>query len=69
MPISFMSVGSRHRIKAVNGSDSVKKHLGDLGFVEGAEVTVVNETAGSLILGIHDSRVAVNRDLAIRILV
>ena len=69
MPLLFMSVGSKHRIKSIGGSDSVKKHLGDLGFVEGAEVTIVAEAAGSLVLGIRDSRVAINRDLAMRIIV
>ncbi len=69
MPITLMSVGSKHRIKAVKGNDAVKKHLASMGFVEGAEVTVVSETAGNYILGISDSRVAVDHDLAMRILV
>ena len=69
MPIALMSIGSRHRVKAVQGSDAVKRHLAAMGFVEGAEVTVVSEAAGNYILGICDSRVAVDRGLAMRILV
>ncbi len=69
MPLSMMEIGSSHLIKTVGGKESVRRHLGDMGFVEGAEVTVVAEAAGSLIIGIHNTRVAVNRDLARRILV
>ncbi|MBQ4200522.1 MAG: ferrous iron transport protein A [Kiritimatiellae bacterium] len=69
MPITLMTIGSRHRVKAVKGNDAVKKHLASMGFVEGAEVTVISETAGSYILGICDSRVAVDSGLAMRILV
>ncbi|MBR1870462.1 MAG: ferrous iron transport protein A [Kiritimatiellae bacterium] len=69
MPLSMMEVGSKHRICAISGNDSVRKHLGDLGFTEGAEVTIIAAVDGNLVLGIHQSRVAINRDLAMRILV
>lgn len=69
MPLSMMEIGSIHHIKTVGGKEVVRRHLGDLGFVEGAEVTVVAESAGSLIIGIHNTRVALNQDLARRILV
>jgi ferrous iron transport protein A len=69
MPLSLVSVGTRSRIKAVTGNDGVRKHLGTLGFVEGAEVTVISELNGNLVLGIMDSRVAIDKKLADRILV
>jgi len=69
MPISMMKPGTVCQIKRLQGSDEVRRHLGDMGFVEGAEVTVVSALGGSLILGIHETRVAVNADLARRILV
>ncbi len=69
MPLSMMEVGAKLRIKAVGGTPTVRHHLGDMGFVEGAEVTVVAEMAGSLIIGVHETRVALNRDLARKILV
>lgn len=47
----------------------MRRHLGDMGFVEGAEVRIVAEMAGSLIVGIHETRVALNRELARKILV
>ena len=69
MPLSMMKTGTVCRIKGLLGNDEVRRHLADLGFVEGAEVTIVSDLAGSLILGIRESRVALNRDLARRILV
>mgnify|MGYP002869208675 CR=1 FL=1 len=65
----MMEVGSKHLIRAITGNDAVKKHLGDLGFTEGTEVTIIASVDGNLVLGVHQSRVAVNRDLAVRILV
>ncbi|MGN0847590.1 MAG: ferrous iron transport protein A [Kiritimatiellia bacterium] len=69
MPLSLMDVGSKFRIRTVGGSASVRRHLGDMGFVEGTEVVVVAEAGGSLIVGVHTSRVALSRDLAGKIFV
>lgn len=67
MPLAMMKVGEKARVVAITGSDAVKKHLGSLGFVPGAVVSIVNITDGSMILGIHDSRIAVNEDLTRRV--
>lgn len=56
-------------MKAVQGNDVARKRLETMGFVEGAEVTVIAHSAGNYILGVCDSRVAVDQDLAMRILV
>ena len=69
MPLSLMNVGTRQRIKAVKGNDSVRRHLGSLGFTEGAVVEIVSETNGNLILAVMGSRVAIDKDLARRIMV
>ena len=69
MPLSLMSVGTRNRLKAVTGHAGVRKHLATLGFVEGAEVSIIGELNGNLILGVMDSRVAIDKKLAERILV
>ncbi|MBO7655719.1 MAG: ferrous iron transport protein A [Kiritimatiellae bacterium] len=69
MPISMMEIGSSHRIKAVGGNEAIRRHLGDLGLVVGADVTVVNNLAGNLILEVRESRVALDSGLARRILV
>jgi len=65
----MMGVGTRHKIKSVRGDDAVRKHLGSLGFTEGIFVEIIADMDGSLILGVMDSRVAVDKSLAMRILV
>ena len=69
MPLAMLRVGEKARVTAITGTDTVRKHLGSLGFVPGVIITVVQVAAGSMILGIQDSRVAVNEDLARRIMV
>ena len=69
MPLAMIRVGEKARIVAITGTDTVRKHLGSLGFVSGVVVSVVQISAGSMIIGLQDSRVAVNEDLARRIMV
>ena len=67
MPLAMMGAGSRAKVAAVTGADAVRKHLGSLGFVPGVVVRVVSITDGSMILAIHDSRIAVNEELTRRV--
>lgn len=69
MPLAMLKRGDKARIMTIKGSDTVKKHLGALGFVPGTMITVVQLSYGNMILGVHDSRIALNDDLAKRILV
>ena len=69
MPLGMASVGDTNIIKWITGQDEVKQHLSELGFVVGAEVTVVNELGGNLILNVKESRVALDKTMAMRIMV
>ena len=69
MPLAMLRVGEKARVTAITGTDTVRKHLGSLGFVPGVVITVVQVANGSMILGLQDSRVAVNEDLVRRIMV
>ena len=69
MPLGMASVGDTNIIKRIKGQDEVKQHLSELGFVVGAEVTVVNELGGNLILNVKESRVALDKTMAMRIMV
>ena len=69
MPLSMLSVGSTDTIKKIAGKDEVRRFLSSLGLVEGERVTVVSEIHGNLILGVKDSRIALDRSLANRIMV
>lgn len=52
---------------AVSGNDTVKKHLGSLGLIPGAVITIVQVTAGNMVVGIQDSRIAINDELTRRV--
>jgi ferrous iron transport protein A len=69
MPLGMASVGDVNIIRKITGRDEVRQHLAELGFVVGEEVTVVSETGGNMILSIKDSRIALDRTMAMRIMV
>ena len=69
MPLGMANVGDVNIIKKINGRDDVRQHLSELGFVVGTEVTVVSELGGNLILSVKESRVALDKTMAMRIMV
>ncbi len=69
MPLALIKMGEKVRVMTITGSDQVKHRLGALGFVPGVVVTVIQLAYGNMIIGIHESRIAVDGDLAKRILV
>ena len=69
MPLSMVKPGETNTIKKVGGKEETRKFLENLGFVTGGEVTVVSEIEGNLIVNVKDSRVAIGKDMANRILV
>lgn len=54
-------------IEKVSGNEKLRKHLSDMGFVPGAEIVVLNQLAGNLIVNVKQSRVAIGKDMANRI--
>ncbi len=69
IPLTFADVGTDVIIKKVGGSPEVKQHLADLGFVVGGTVTPISELGGNLIVKVKESRVAVSREMASKIMV
>ena len=69
MPLGMANVGDVNIIKKINGRDDVRQHLSELGFVVGTEVTVVSDLGGNLILSVKESRVALDKTMAMRIMV
>ena len=69
MPLGMASVGDTNTIRKITGRDEVRQHLAELGFVVGAEVTVGSEMGGNMILSIKDSRIALDKTMAMRIMV
>ena len=69
MPLLLSGVGEDNIIRKVGGNQETKKHLEDLGFVVGGRVTVVSEMNGNLIVKVKDSRVAISREMAGKIMI
>lgn len=69
MPLAFMKAGQTCKVVKIVGNDEVRSHLSDLGFVLGADISIVNELAGNIIVNVKDSRVAIDRNLANKIMV
>ena len=69
MPLTMASIGAANTIRKVGGNEETKRFLENLGFVAGAEITVVSAIGGNVIVNIKDSRVAINQDMARHIMV
>ena len=69
MPLYLANTGEENVIRHVGGSPEMKKHLEDLGFTAGGAVTVLNTIGGNLIVKVKESRVAVSREMAAKIMI
>lgn len=69
MPLSMAREGESNVIKKIGGKDETRKFLENLGFVVGSAVTVVAEMGGNLIVNVKESRIAIGKDMANKILV
>lgn len=69
MPLTMLNIGETGEIKRIGGNEETRRFLNNLGFIVGAEVSVVSAIGGNVIVNIKDSRVAINKDMAKRIMV
>ncbi|MCI9263607.1 MAG: ferrous iron transport protein A [Oscillospiraceae bacterium] len=69
VPLTMAKPGETVTIRKITGKDEVRQHLAELGFVVDGVVTVVSELAGNLILQVKDSRVALDKTMANRIMI
>lgn len=69
MPLTMAASGEPLEIKKVGGKEETKKFLENLGFVTGGFVTIVSEIGGNMIVNVKDSRVAIGKDMANKIMV
>ena len=69
MPLTFANTGEENIIKKIGGNPDTRKFLENLGFVAGSAVTVVSEIGGNVIVNVKDSRVAVSKEMACKIMV
>ena len=69
MPLTMAKAGDTVTIRKITGKDEVRLHLAELGFVVDSQVTIVNEIAGNLIVQVKESRLALDKTMANRIMI
>ena len=69
MPLTLAAAGEVNTIKMIRAKIETVRHLESMGFVEGAAITVVTKLAGNLIVNVKDARVALNKELASKIMI
>ena len=69
MPLTMATEGETTSIQRVGGKEEIRRHLENMGFVPGASVTVVSVNGGNVIVNVKESRVAISREMANKIMV
>jgi ferrous iron transport protein A len=69
MPLTMAKIGEAKQVKRVGGKDEVRQFLAKLGFVPGSRITIVNQISGNVIVSVKESRVAISREMAAKIMV
>ena len=69
MPLTMARTGETVTIRKITGRDEVRQHLAEMGFVVDSDVTVISEVAGNLILQVKDSRIALDKSMANRVMI
>ncbi|PSM03091.1 ferrous iron transport protein A [Clostridium botulinum] len=69
MTLSMAKEGEINQIKKITGRDNIRQFLAKLGFVEGESVTVISEISGNMIINVKDSRIAIGKSMANRIII
>ena len=69
MPLTLAVVGEENIIKKIGGKQEVKAHLENLGFVVGGAVTVINTIGGNVIVNVKESRIAISKEMAQKIMI
>lgn len=69
IPLIFAEVGEENIIRKIGGTQEVKAHLENLGFVVGGVVTIINTIGGNIIVNVKESRIAISKELAQKIMI
>ena len=69
MPLALANTGEENTIKKIGGSPEVKKHLENLGFVVGGNLTVITTLGGNVIVNVKEARVAISEEMARKIMI
>lgn len=69
MPLTLANIGDENIIRRIGGNPEVRKHLENLGFVVGGSVKIISRIGGNVIVNVKESRIAVSRELAQKIMI
>lgn len=69
MPLALANIGEENIIKKIGGKPEVKQHLENLGFVVGGTVKIINTLGGNVIVNVKDSRIAISKEMAQKIMI
>ena len=69
MPLALADIGETNIVKKIGGSPEIKKHLENLGFVVGGNVTVITSLGGDVIVNVKEARIAISEEMARKIMV
>lgn len=69
IPLTLADIGEENVIKRIGGNAEVRSHLQTLGFVVGGAVTVINTIGGNVIVNVKESRIAISKEMAQRIMI
>ena len=69
MPLTYANAGEENIIRKIGGKPEVRKHLENLGFLVGGQVSVIAEVSGNVIVKVKDARVAISREMAQKIMI
>lgn len=69
MPLTLAQMGEKNIIRKIGGNPEVKAHLENLGFVVGSTITIINAIGGNVIVNVKESRVAISKEMAQKIMV
>ena len=69
MPLTFADIGEEVIIKKIGGKNEVRAHLENLGFVAGTSIKIINTIGGNLIVNVKESRIAISKERAQKIMV
>ena len=69
IPLIFIEEGQQTIIKKIGGNPEIKKHLEDMGFVPGTSVTLISKNNGNIIVNVKETRVAISKEMAQKIMI
>ena len=69
MPLTLAQVGQINAVKRIGGKEEVRRFLNSLGFIEGSEVLLISQNQGNVIVKVKESRVAISKEMARKIMI